>query len=100
MIIEESPSFKLMEILMERGANVSYCDPHVPTLPQMRHYDVPRLATESPTKEYWSSLDCALISTDHSLFDWNEVVKFSPLVVDCRNATKHVVEGREKIWKA
>ena len=96
----ESPSFKLMEILMDRGANVSYCDPHVPTLPKMRHYDVPRLATESPSKEYWSSLDCALISTDHSLFDWQEIVKYAPLIVDCRNATKHVVEGREKIWKA
>ena len=96
----ESPSFKLMEILMERGANVSYCDPHVPTLPEMRHYEVPRLATESPNKEYWSSLDCALISTDHSLFDWDEIVKYAPLVVDCRNATKNVTVGREKIWKS
>jgi UDP-N-acetyl-D-glucosamine dehydrogenase len=96
----ESPSFKLMEILTERGANVSYCDPHVPTLPEMRHYDVPRLATESNSKEYWSSLDCAIISTDHSIFDWNEIVQYAPLVVDCRNATKDVSVGREKIWKA
>ena len=51
----ESPSFKLMEILMERGANISYCDPHVPTLPDMRHYDVPRLATEQPGPAYWST---------------------------------------------
>ena len=96
----ESPSFKLMELLIERGANVSYCDPHVPSLPAMRNYDVPRLATEQPSPEYWSSLDCALISTDHSLFDWHEIVKYSKLVVDTRNATKEVVIGREKIWKA
>ena len=96
----ESPSFKLMEILMERGANVSYCDPHVPTLPKMRHYDVPRLATEQPSPDYWTSLDCAIVSTDHSLFDWDEIVKYCPLVVDCRNATKNVATGREKIWKA
>jgi UDP-N-acetyl-D-glucosamine dehydrogenase len=96
----ESPSFKLMEILMERGAKVSYCDPHVPTLPKMRHYDVPRLATEQPGPGYWSSLDCALISTDHSLFDWDEIVRYSQLVVDSRNATKNVTSNREKIWKA
>ena len=96
----ESPSFKLMEILAERGAKVSYCDPHVPWLPQMRHYDVPRLATEQPGPDYWSSLDCTLISTDHTLFDWDEIVKYSQLVVDTRNATKEVAEHREKIWKA
>lgn len=96
----ESPSFKLMEILMERGANVSYCDPHVPALPEMRHYDVPRLATEQPGPAYWSSLDCALIATDHSCFDWEELVRYSQLVVDTRNATKNVAASREKIWKA
>lgn len=96
----ESPSFKLMELLMERGANISYCDPHIPVLPSMRHYDVPRLATEEMSPDYLSSLDCALISTDHSAFDWNMIVKHSHLVVDTRNATKDITEGREKIWKA
>jgi UDP-N-acetyl-D-glucosamine dehydrogenase len=96
----ESPSFKLIELLMERGADVSYCDPHVPALPKMRHYDLPAMTTEQPTPEYFASLDCALISTDHTLFDWNEIVKHSSLVVDTRNATKNVVDGREKIFKA
>jgi len=96
----ESPSFKLMEILLERGADVSYCDPHVPTLPKMRHYDVPAMSTQKPEPSYWNSLDCTLISTDHSLFDWEEIVTNSKLVVDTRNATKEVVSGREKIWKA
>ena len=96
----ESPSFKLMEILLERGAEVSYCDPHVPTLPKMRHYDVPAMSTQKPEPGYWSSLDCTLISTDHSLFDWEEIVSHSKLVVDTRNATKEIASGREKIWKA
>lgn len=96
----ESPSFKLMEILMERGANVSYCDPHVPTLPKMRHYEVPRLASEQANPDYWSSLDCTLISTDHSIFDWEEIVQYSNLIVDTRNATKHVSKNRDRIWKA
>ena len=96
----ESPSFKLMELLMERGAEVSYCDPHVPKLPNMRHYDMPKLASQDPTAEYWNSLDCVLISTNHSLFNWDEIVSNSKLVVDTRNATKDVKENRERIWKA
>ena len=96
----ESPSFKLMELLMELGADVSYCDPHVPTLPAMRHYDVPRLASEELTPDYIASLDCTLIATDHSIFDWSIVVHYSTLVVDTRNATKSIKVGRDKIWKA
>ena len=65
--------------------------------PKMRHYDVPRLATEPPIPEYWSSLDCAIISTDHSIFDWDQIVQYSNLVVDCRNATQGVMAGQEKM---
>ena len=96
----ESPSFKLMEILLERGADVSYCDPHVPLLPKMRHYDMPAMSTEEPSVEYWQSLDCVLISTDHSLFDWDEIVASAKLVVDTRNATKNVAANRERICRA
>ena len=96
----ESPSFKLMELLQQRGAILSYCDPFIPTLPAMRHYDVPRLASEELTPDFLSSLDCALIATDHSVFDWEQVVRYAPLVVDTRNATHGVVRSREKIWKA
>ena len=96
----ESPSFKLIELLMDRGADVSYCDPHVPILPKMRHYDLPAMTTQPSTPEYFASLDCALISTDHSLFNWDEIVQYSSLVVDTRNATKGVKNGREKIFKA
>jgi len=96
----ESPSFKLMELLLERGADISYCDPHIPELPGMRHYDLPAMTSKLPTPEYFASLDCALIATDHTLFDWDEIVKHSSLVVDTRNATKNVIDGREKIFKA
>jgi len=96
----ESPSYKLMELLEKRGAVVSYNDPHVPVLPEKRHYDLPRLASETLTPEWLASLDCCLISTDHSDYNWQQIVTYSKLVVDTRNATKHITEGREKIWKA
>ena len=96
----ESPSFKLMELLEERGAELSYVDPHIPKLPKMRHFKVPDLCAEEPTPEYIASLDCVLIATDHSAFDWDDIVKHASLVVDTRNATKAVKNGREKICKA
>lgn len=97
----ESPSFKLIEILLEQGAEISYVDPHIPAVPHpMRSFDLPRLESESLTPEYLQSQDCVLISTDHTDFDYEMIVKHSHLVVDTRNATKEVVEGRERIWKA
>ena len=96
----ESPSFKLIELLIERGAIISYSDPHIPTLPKMRSFEVPELSSESLTPEYLASLDCTLIATDHSAFDYKAIVNNSSLVVDTRNATKDVSENRDRIWKA
>lgn len=96
----ESPSFKLMELLHERGAVISYNDPHIPVLPSMRHYDVPRLASESLSADYLASQDCILIATDHSTYDWSFIAKHARLIVDTRNATDGLVEGVAKIQKA
>lgn len=96
----ESPAFKLMELLQRRGAVISYNDPHIPVLPCMRHYDVPRLASEPITPEYLASQDCILIATDHSTYDWESVVKYSRLIVDTRNALRDVTGRRDKIFKA
>jgi len=96
----ERPSFKLMELLQQRGAVLSYNDPHIPTLPAMRHFDVPRLASEPLTPEYLSAQDCILIATDHSAYDWDSVVQYARLVVDTRNATRDLSSGRDKIYKA
>ena len=67
----ESPSFKLMELLQQRGAELSYNDPHIETLPAMRHYDVPHLSSEALTPEFLASQDCVVVATDHSAYDWN-----------------------------
>jgi len=96
----ESPSFVLLELLIARGAIVSYSDPHVPTLPAMRHHDLPAMASESLTADFLSHLDCALIATDHTAFDYECIVKHAPMIVDTRNATAGVRSGREKIRKA
>ena len=95
----ESPSFKLMEILLEKGAEVDYNDPLIPELPSMRMYDIKRKSVDL-TPDNLAKYDCVLISTDHSAYDWDFIVKHAQLVVDTRNATKNVLENRDKIVKA
>lgn len=92
----ESPAFELLERLRLGGAEVSYHDPHIPALPPMRHHSI-RLESVSLSPEVLRSQDCVLICTDHSGYDWPFVVRHATLVVDTRNATRGVVEGREKV---
>ena len=96
----ESPSFVLMDLLRDQGGELTYNDPHIPVLPSMRHHDVPDLSSSELTPEFLASQDCVLIATDHSAYDYDHVVRHARLVVDTRNATGNVTEGREKIRKA
>jgi len=93
----ESPGFELMDLLIRKGASVSYNDPHIPRLPPMRRY--PDLAMDSSplTAEYLAEQDCVLIATDHTAYDYGFIVEHAKAVVDTRNATKKVTAGREKI---
>ncbi|MGD9632016.1 MAG: nucleotide sugar dehydrogenase [Pirellulales bacterium] len=96
----ESPSFVLMEELLEQGAIVSYNDPHIPHLPKMRAHQLPEMKSSELTPHYLSGQDCVLIATNHSSYDYGFIVGNSQLVVDTRNATHAVTKGREKIVKA
>jgi len=96
----ESPAFELMEMLGDRGAVLSYSDPHVPHLPKMRHHEVPELSSQTLTPEFLRSLDAVLIATDHSGFDYAQIVEHAPLVIDTRNATRHVGAGRTNVVQA
>ncbi len=90
-----------MKLLGERGAMLSYNDPHVPSLPKMRHYpDLPAMDSQQLTSAYLADQDCVVIATDHSAYDYDFIVNHSRLVLDTRNATKNVKEGRNKIRKA
>ncbi|MFV0444157.1 MAG: nucleotide sugar dehydrogenase [Planctomycetaceae bacterium] len=96
----ESPSFVLMELLLQRGAELTYNDPHVPKLPKMRHHDLPEMTSQELTPEFLAAQDCVLIATDHSAYDYEDIVRHSRLVLDTRNATRNVQQGQEKIRRA
>ena len=95
----ESPSFELMEHLIELGASVSYNDPYVPKLKEMRKHKLDFSSVEL-SDDYLQSRDLVLIATNHSSYDWARIVRYSPLVVDTRNATEGLTDGSNKIWQA
>lgn len=96
----ESPGFELMELLLNKGAIVTYNDPHIPVLPSVRQHPRLKMQSSELTPEFLGAQDCVLIATDHSSYDYNLIVRHSKLVLDTRNATKAVAENRDRIVKA
>lgn len=88
--LRESPSLKLMQLLIERGAKVDYNDPYFPSLHKMRHYDYSHMRSADVDPRSLAAYDCVLIATDHSSYDYEQIVESAQLVVDSRNATRHV----------
>jgi UDP-N-acetyl-D-glucosamine dehydrogenase len=86
----ESPAIKLIELLRNAGAEVSYHDPHVP---ELREAGLSSVALD-PAEH-----DCVVIVTAHSSIDYDRVVDEAPLVVDLRNATGRNGRVNGKVWK-
>ncbi len=96
--VRESPALKIMELLRQEGANLTYHDPFIPVIEPHGGSTV-RLESVPLTDEALAQSDCVLILTDHSVIDYERVVELASVVVDTRNATKSVEQNREKIAK-
>ncbi len=93
-----SPACRIIELLKQRGVEqVSYSDPHVPTLEvngDSCHFDMQALElTEDVLREH----DVVAIITDHSAFPYATIAKHSKVIVDTRNALKHIPHDRDKV---
>lgn len=95
----ESPGYAIMKILLEKGAILNYNDPWIPKLHTTRKYNF-QMESTPLTPELLAQMDAVIIVTDHSDYDFAEIVKHSNLVVDTRNATKGVKGATEKIVMA
>src|SRR5215216_3502078 len=90
----ESPVFKVIELLSADAAEILAVDPHVGRFEDhlgQVYYTTPL------SDELLVQADCAVIITDHSAFDYPRIVAHAPSVVDTRNATRNIRDGREKI---
>jgi UDP-N-acetyl-D-glucosamine dehydrogenase len=97
--IRESPALKIIQLLKDRGGIVDYNDPYVPKLEphgQLKEHMISVGIDDSDIKKY----DATIITTDHSSYDYQRIVDKSSLVIDCRNATKNISRGKEKIFPA
>jgi len=86
--VRESPAEKLLQLLRNAGADVSYHDPYV------AEFDGLRSVPLDPT-----AYDCIAIVTAHSTIDYDELVDAAPLVVDLRNATGVKGTASDKVFK-
>ena len=81
--MRESPSAELIRLLLDKGAEVNYSDPHVPAFPRMRDhaYDLESVVL---TEKALADHDLVLLATDHDAFDYDMIRTHSRLVVDTR----------------
>ena len=90
----ESPAFKVIELLEKNGADLMVNDPYCPV---SKHKGKTYHSVD--WKEVIDESDIVVITTNHSCYDYEEIVKRAKVVYDTRNATKEVVNNREKIYK-
>jgi len=97
----ESPSYVLMKLLTERGAEVEYHDPYVPVIKPTREH--PQFAGKKSVgwnQTIIESFDLVLIATNHSCVNYQELGDWAQCIVDTRNAMVAVKGASGKVWKA
>ena len=95
----ETPAAEIIELLADRGACVSYYDPHVAQFPSMRNYDFDMHSVEL-TPAMLAETDCVVIVTDHTVIDWAMIGEHSGLVIDTRNAMAAFEGVKARVVKA
>ena len=84
--LRESPALDIIRLLEDKGAIVSYHDPYVPQIREDGHSSA-HVGVEL-TESALRSADCVVITTDHQVVDYENVVRHAQMVVDTRNATR------------
>ncbi len=97
----ESPSYVLMDLLGERGADVSYYDPYVPVIrPTREHAHRTGTCSVSWNCETVRSFDVVIIATNHLMVNYRELADWSHCIVDTRNAMAGIKTKPGQVWKA
>ncbi|HCL50318.1 MAG TPA: UDP-N-acetyl-D-glucosamine dehydrogenase, partial [Clostridiaceae bacterium] len=92
--LRESPALKVIDNLVKNGAKVYYNDPFIPSF---KRNGIEYKSVE--IDKYIDDADIVIITTDHSCYDYQDIVNRAKIVYDTRNATKEVKENRQKINK-
>lgn len=90
----ESPAFKVIELLEKNGADLTVNDPYCL---EAKHNG--KTYNSVDWKEVIDDMDIVIITTNHSCYDYQQIVDRAKVVYDTRNATKEVKNNRQKIHK-
>ena len=97
----ESPSYRIMELLKERSAEVAYYDPHVPVIRSTREHPhwagTKSVPWDRPTI---AGFDLVVVATAHADVNYQELADWASCIVDTRNAMAAVQVAPGKVWKA
>jgi UDP-N-acetyl-D-glucosamine dehydrogenase len=97
----ESPSYRLLEKLSQRGADVAYHDPYVPVIrPTREHSQWAGTESVSWDKPTISGFDLVIIATAHAGVNYHALADWAQCIVDTRNAMAKVEVRQGKVWKA
>jgi UDP-N-acetyl-D-glucosamine dehydrogenase len=97
----ESPSYVLMDMLKERGAQVAYHDPYVPAIKQTReHGHWAGTKSVEWKKETITAFDLVLLATNHACINYQELADWTECIVDTRNAMAAIPTLPNHVWKA
>jgi UDP-N-acetyl-D-glucosamine dehydrogenase len=91
----ESPVMKIIELLESEGAKVTINDPFISTF----KHNGKVYTTEAVDDNDIANADIVVITTDHTSYDYQNILKNAKAVYDTRNAMRQIKEGREKIYK-
>jgi UDP-N-acetyl-D-glucosamine dehydrogenase len=93
--VRESPALDVIKLLQEKGAHIQYNDPRVPKISLDKGY----LSSVGLDVKLLHQMDCVVIITDHSDYDYQWIADNVQCLVDTRNATKGVLNNKNKIVK-
>jgi len=93
--VRESPALDIIKLLQNKGAEILYNDPYIPQL----NFDGLNLKCSELTEAVFGSIDCAVVVTDHSIYNYEWIVNKAPLLVDTRNATRGIGKNGARIVK-
>jgi len=97
----QSPSYRIMELLRQRGATVAYYDPYVPVIRRTRDHPewsgAKSVVWDRPTI---AGFDAVVIATAHASVNYQELADWGQCIVDTRNAMATVQVAPGKVWKA
>jgi len=96
----ESPSYALMSLLSERGAEVEYHDPYIPLIKPTRQHSQFAGKKSMEWNQTIQNFELVLIATNHSCVNYQELGDWAQCIIDTRNAMASVQVALGKVWKA